>query len=350
MKKMIFLLLSALFNINLITATIPHKVVICGVCRDVAERVPYSINIMENIGALFADYRIITYENNSTDQTPELLKKWQSRNSKVLSLSEQVSKSALDATMINRLDNGNYYRPELIARARNIVLERALSDEYKEFTHIIWMDMDFKLEPNYAAIEEVFASSKEWDAVLAYGVDPRNTYWDWYAFRDADCPIGSELLGNDWWYLPKQLTLDKNDDWYPVYSAFGGCGIYKKEAILECRYSALVTKDLALFSQNIIQKYQNSNVVIQKYLNDIKKIKQTVFISDISPNLANITDPLIGIQTPDSNNIIWKMSSFVYKYPSVCEHVPFHASMILRGHNKLFINPRLVFHYGDFIG
>lgn len=349
MKRQFFLILSALLITNPVTAIIPHKVIICGVCRDIAERIPYSMHIMENIGALFEDYKIIAYENNSKDETPQLLKQWQLKNSKVLALSEHVSKPDLDRLIINRLDNGAYYRPELIARARNIVLDQALSDTYKEFTYVIWMDMDFKLEPNYAGIEETFASTKEWDAVFAYGVDPQNTYWDWYAFRDYECPIGSELLGNDWWYLPKRLVLDKNSDWYPVYSAFGGCGIYKKDAIIGCRYSALATQDLALFSQDIIQKYQYSNTVIQKYLNDMRKIKRTVFISQASPKLENITDPLVGIQTQDSDNVIWKMSSFVYKYPSVCEHVPFHASMIIRGHNKLFINPRLVFHYGDFI-
>lgn len=43
--------------------------------------------------------------------------------------------------------------------------------------------------------------------------------------------------------------------------------------------------------------------------------------------------------------LVWRMSSLVYQYPSVCEHVPFHASMIAHGHGKLFINPRLVLKY-----
>jgi len=350
MKKQILIFLINFSFLNQLIAQIPHKVVICGVCRDVAERVPYSMRIMENIGHLFQDYRIIVYENNSTDATPQLLREWQERNPKVFALTEHIDKDTLEKIMINRLDDGNYYRPELIARARNIVLKNALSDTYKDFAYIIWMDMDFKLEPNYAGIQEVFETNREWDAVFAYGTDPHHIYWDWYAFRDYRCPIGSELLGNYWWHLPKQLVLNTNSDWYPVYSAFGGCGIYKKDSIRDCQYSALANDDLAAFSREIIEKYKHTNSVVQKYLEDVKNMKDCIFIPIPSPTQPNITNPQVGVRVSHNNqDIVWKMSSFVYKYPSVCEHVPFHASMIVRGHDKLFINPRLIFHYGDFI-
>jgi|GEM_PF-772255 hypothetical protein len=349
MKKQFLTFFIGLSLFNLLSAQIPHKVMICGVCRDVADRVPYSMRIMETIGNLFEDYRIIVYENNSKDATPRLLHDWQDRNPKVVALSEHIDKKTLEKIVINRLDDGHYYRPELISRARNIVLDRALSDSYKEFAYVIWIDMDFKLEPNYAGITEVFEATREWDAVFAYGTDPHHKFWDWYAFRDHRCPIGSELLGNAWWYLPKSLVLDSKSDWYPVYSAFGGCGIYKKDSIRDCQYSALVTEDLALFSQGVIEKYKHTNGIVQKYLKDTKNIKEYINLSHPSPQLPNITDPSIGFYTLNNHGIVWKMSSFVYKYPSVCEHVTFHASMIIRGHDKLFINPRLAFHYGDFI-
>lgn len=345
MNKFVVVLVAFSF-LNVFCNKLPEKVMICGVCRDVEKRLPYVIRIMENIGNMFEDYRIIVYENNSNDATPKLLQEWQQKNNKVIALSEYLSKELLDRIVINRLDDGQYYRPELIARARNIVLKKALSNDYTEFPYIIWMDMDFKIEPNYDGIKEVFQSNKTWDAVLAYGTDPNNTYWDWYAFRDYRCPIGSELLGNYWWKLPKQLTLDVNSDWYPVYSAFGGCGVYKKDSIRDCCYSALVTNDLAILLQDILGKYRHSNSIVQKYLDDVRDMKNIIYLPFPSPLQPNITDPNIGIETLNNNrNIVWKMSSFVYKYPSVCEHVTFHASMIVRGHDKIFINPRLSFHY-----
>lgn len=321
---------------------IHEKVVICGVCRDVGERLPYSIQIMEQIGELFEDYRIVVYENNSQDNTVSILKKWVFNNSKVAVKTEILDDAALFREIINRTEDGRFFRPELISRARNIVLESALSDEYQEYTYLIWMDMDFRIPPSYDGIIETFNADTEWDAVFAYGVDPRGIYWDWYAFRDAISPIGSELLGNQWWYLPKEFELNSSSEWYPVYSAFGGCGIYKKSSIAGCHYSALVTEDLEFVARDIIEK-EKEHPHIQLYFD---LLHQKSSIIPLNSDFSDIKDPNVGFVLSGQNPLVWRMSSFVYRYPSTCEHVTFHASMIRRGHGRLFINPRLIFNYG----
>ncbi|HSW85925.1 MAG TPA: hypothetical protein VLG49_00335 [Rhabdochlamydiaceae bacterium] len=327
-------------------SAISEKVVICGICRDVESRLPHTIAIMEKIGALFQDYRIVVYENNSIDGTKNQLRRWRQRNSRVLVQSEDINRGDLAKSIINVKNDGHFYRPEEIARARNIVLDRAMSEEFQDFPYIIWMDMDFKIPPALRGIVEVFQSGREWDAVFAYGIDPRNTYWDWYAFRDAVYPLGSEFLGNDWWYMKKQFSLSQSDDWYPVYSAFGGCGIYKKSSIEGCRYSAIVTNDLETWMKQMQEQGFHHHQILM-YQESLKKLHRTVYIPSPVSNLPRIEDPNVGIilnEAPDA--VVWRMSSFVYQYPSVCEHVPFHASMIVRGHGKLYINPRLVFTYG----
>lgn len=330
-------------------AVIHEKVIICGVSRDVGTRLPHTINIMEKIGSLFDDYKIIVYENNSNDDTPLLLKNWKNCNPKVFVKSENIMDSDFDSVVINRLNDHQIFRPELISRARNIVLDIAMSDSYKDYTYLIWMDMDFKVPPSYRGIIETFKTDREWDAVLAYGIDPDEIYWDWYAFRDAVYPIGSELLGNTWWYMPKTFSLNTSSDWYPVYSAFGGCGIYKKSSIQGCRYSATVTEDLEYCAKEIIEQgKQIGHPQIMLYLDMLNQITSILEISSPKPGLPLILDPSVGIILhSESDPLVWRMSSFVYQYPSTCEHVPFHASMIRRGHGKIFINPRLIFHYGD---
>lgn len=347
MTRIIFLILCSLSIYA--HAVIPEKVILCGVCRDVATRLPYTIKIMEQIGDLFENYRIIVYENNSVDQTPAILSKWAHENPKVIVQSEHCDHSFLSSVVINIKEDHQFYRPEEIARARNIVLDRAMSQEYQEFQYIIWMDMDFKIPPAMKGIIEVFESDREWDAVLAYGIDPGRFYWDWYAFRDAVYPIGSELLGNSWWYMKKNFELSHTSDWHPVYSAFGGCGIYKKSSIVDCRYSAVVTEDLEKVAKELIAQGKMSNhPQILNYLDQINQLQHLVTIPTAVPYLPKITDPNVGIVLHPEflNPLVWKMSSFVYQYPSVCEHVPFHASMIVRGHGKIFINPRMIFNYG----
>lgn len=330
-----------------LVAQIPHKVLICGVCKGVAERVPYSMKIMETIGALFSDYRIIVYENNSSDSTPEILKTWAHNNRKVRVLSERISNDALARSCINRMEDGAFYRAEVIAQARNKVLERLFTEDYEAFAYVIWMDMDFVLEPAYDGIVETFESEQEWDAVFAYGIDPPGTYWDWYAFRDDVCPLGSELLGNDWWYLPKnKRLLSATDEWYPVISAFGGCGIYKKEALKGCRYSGVVTADLARLNEKIILQNE-SHPIVQKYKEGLQRVSIFRTLNNPTRDLPRIIDPHVGIRIPHlSDSLVWRMSSFVYQYPSVCEHVTVHATMILNGFDKLFVNPRFIFRYG----
>ncbi len=327
-------------------AEIPEKVLICGVCKDVAKRLPRTIKIMEHIGSLFEDYRIIVYENNSSDKTPILLQRWARKNSRVSYQSEKLSREELNAIIINVNDKGEFFRPELIARARNIVLGKALSKAYEGFDTLIWMDMDFVLAPDYEGIVEVFQEKREWDAVLAYGIDPKGIYWDWYAFRDDVYPLGSELLGNRWWAIDKNFSPSPQDDWFPVYSAFGGCGIYKKSSVIDCRYSALVNEDLESIAKRIIDA-QAKNPLVIEYLAGLDNTKKPFLLAPQAPGLPRFENPSNGfVLSDDPEAIIWRMSTFFYQYPTVCEHVPFHASMIARGHDKIFINPRMIFRYG----
>lgn len=342
---MMKILIFCLFFTPIIYGVIPQKVVICGVCKDCAGRLPYSIRIMEKIGSLFSDYHIIVYENNSTDSTPQILKNWSKSNQRVFTISENIEKNVLKTLFVNYP-----MKTEAIARARNIVLDIATSERYQEFKYLIMMDMDFKIAPSYEGFIEIFKTKQRWDAIFAYGVDPRGSHWDWFAFRDDQCPLGAELLGDYWWTLPYKffnLKLTTESQWYPVYSAFGGCGIYKKSSIVGCRYSGLVTNDLAtLYHQIIITKPKNK--IVQQYLFSLRNLRQTIFIENPSPVLSAIHDSNIGIITNNlPKNIVWRINSEAYKYPALADHVPFHASMIVRGHNQLFINPRLVFHYSS---
>ncbi len=337
------ILLNLFLYSDILSYVIPEKVIICGVCRNIEIPLPFTIKIIEGIGALFKDYRIVAYENNSTDSTVNILKQWKSKNSKIQFYSETINHKDLNRIVVNKCHD-EFFRPELIARARNIVLDKIMSKEYEDFQYVIWIDMDFKIPPTLEGIAEVFQSDKEWDAVFANGVGQQNIYWDWYALRDNIDPIGPELLGHDW-YIPKYLSFNNTDDWYPVYSAFGGCGIYKKSSIQGCRYSALVTKDLEIVAKKIFRELSDHPKVV-KYFKDLNKLTSNVYIDNSHSNLLEIKDPKIGITLNNSKDaVVWKMNSFTYKYPTVCEHVPFHASMIVNGHGKLYVNPRMVFTY-----
>jgi hypothetical protein len=329
---------------------ISQKVVICGVCRNIEKELPFSKTIIERIGTLFSDYRVVIYENNSNDSTSHLLKSWSQQNPKIFVKSENLTDQQLKEFVLNISEEGQFFRPELIARARNEVLDIALSKDYEDFPYLIWIDMDFVKHPDYEAFINIFQSQKKWDAVFSYGIDPDRRYWDWYAYRSLNLPFGPEMLGMKWYRLDesreKDLVIVPNKPWIPVYSAFGGCGIYKKSSIAGCRYSGTVTKDMESLAQKILQKgIKSHHPQTLLYLEECKQLTQCVRI-DNKDKLKEIKNDQVGIILSSSPNpLIWRMNTFTYHYPSVCEHVPFHASMIEKNHGKLFIYTKLLFYY-----
>lgn len=328
-------------------AVIPEKVVICGVCRDVAKQLPHMIQNIEKIGTLFSDYRVIISEYNSDDNTPTLLYRWMRNNPKVSVQVVYIPNASFETWVVNITEDRKFFHPEQTAHARNGVLSNAMSQAYQDFSYVIWIDMDSLISPTLEGFIEIFQADREWDAIFAYGVDLTGSYKGCNAHRDSVYPIGSELLGDAWSNLNIRCELSETADWYPVYSAFGGCGIYKKSSIVGCQYSALITDDLEkLTKQLIAQGRSMQHPQIMKYLGDLEKLSKIHCINYPFPNLPKITDPTIGIITHEQNDpIIWKMNSFVYQYPAVCEHIPMHATMIINGHDKLFINPRLIMTY-----
>lgn len=271
---------------------IEAKVIICGVARDCADRLPYSIAVIENIASMFEESKIILHENDSSDDTRFILIDFVRRCPDVYFTFRLNSES--NETWIN-YQAGKPYRPEQISRARNIVLRRAMDADLDNFSHVMMIDLDFVIEPDYEGIAESFQRS-DWDAVFANGIDPSGRFWDWFALRDENYPLGVESLGDGWWHLYRPAHFLR-DEWHPVYSAFGGCGIYRRQALLGCQYSALLTPEV-------------------KMLND-----------------------RFGSGPP------WQTHQGIGPDPSLCEHVGLHAAMIARGSDRLFINPRMVFRY-----
>lgn len=327
---------------------IGKNVIVCGVCQNIAKRLPNSIQIMEKIGSLFENYKIIIYENNSSDNTKDIITHMATKNQHIVFLQENLSHEYFQNHVVNWHDDGTAFRPELIALARNKIMEKIELSEYNEYEYVIWIDVDFIKDPNYEGIIEIFENpEKDFDAVFAYGIAPDQEYHDKFAFRDKNYPLGPELLGHNVFYTKRDvLKLKPTDLWYPVYSAFGGAGVFKRRAIYGCRFSGIVTEDTNNYMKKIIEDNQ-SNAMVISYLNFSTG---TANLLSIEKNIAtdhkykdyNNEGFLIMY---DEESLVWRNSSFVYSYPCVCEHIPFLSAMFVKGFDKFYINPRLTFRY-----
>ena len=296
-----------------------QKILICGVCRDVESAVEYTIKNIETLGEQFSDYQVILYENNSKDNTAALLSEWAEKNHHVVFLSENLSKEELPPS-----------RTEKIAKARNLVLNAARDPKYSEYEYLIMADLDFRTDWPIDEIIQTIHSKEEWDCVSSNALW-RGVYGDRYAFRDHNFPLGPELLGDYWtkrvgetWFTIHQ------QEWLPVYSAFGGLAIYKTRSILPFQYSGTVTDDLKKYYREIFRAAPKRDPEITKYLEIIKRQK-----------INNVSEVPIVFQ----HNIPSERPAN-YQPVTCCEHVTLHASMAIHGFGKFFINPKMKFDRG----
>lgn len=325
MKK-ISLLLSLLLMVGSAIGFInvrDEKLIMLGVGKNIALCLPAMISKLEHLGSHFKDYQIIIYENNSTDHTADILNQWMLDNPKVTIISEYLSEQQLfDRTKSHALRDKAPCRMELIAYARNQVLKKAMSAEYEDYRYILMTDLDFKNGWQVDDILNSFNRVSEWDCIAANGVNGDQYHYDRFAYRDEQFPLGPELLGEEFWRirLEQPIAFAPHSPLKKVYSAFGGVALYKKDALKDCWYCGYVTDDLEwlsdlLVNQILPEQHQYSSV----YSNLINKHQKPM--------------PLIFIANSG------------YDLPVVCEHTTLHASMIRKGHDKIYVNPKLICYY-----
>ena len=295
--------------------------IICGVIKNSVDKLVANMNLAIKTGEQFNMYKIVIYENNSTDGTKDLLKKYET-NQNIKIISEDIDPERIKETSriwsYKEVTGSDHpCRIEQIANARNRVIDEIVKPEYDNFTHVIWIDLDssgWLIE----GIGDSFAQSAPWDVIYANGINPNHTYYDMYAFRGLEhlC-FGPEIVGEHFWNnLKSNLNFLNEPALIPVCSAFGGIGIFKKEIFQKHRYDCIVNPAVKTFYKSIISKSEIYKELIEN--------PDTKF-----PN---------GYM---EENIFWKSNSG-YDKPVVCEHVCLNLDLYNNGY-KMFINPKMVY-------
>jgi hypothetical protein len=207
----------------LINKTLPYDIVVTGCARDVAIYLDNVKDKLNMIKSLFRSCKIIIYENDSKDDTLDILKRWQ--NDGFIKLITEKNVKGL--------------RTERIARGRNILYNEAMT--YK-FDLLIVLDVDNVIEKlSAASIKSCFKIKEDWAMI---GANQNGEYYDMWALRTLD-----DWMPFDCWYCINHTKKDKMycldsrlrkipSDAKPikVASCFGGFGIYKREYLDNCSY------------------------------------------------------------------------------------------------------------------
>ena len=304
----------------------------CGaVTRNLEKSFPNFKQFMYSLFGELTDLQLFIYENNSTDNTKKLLEDWATVDKRVHVKCEVFSKEFLLEQGYARAYDNIPCRMESISTARNKLVEwmESFGMGVGEDDLTIFIDPDI---PTVFPVECLVSLCRSFPqgahAFFANGLSGNMKYYDAYAYRDTQHPFGAELLGEeifDFKYksVIKQIPFDAQP--IPVLSAFGGLGIYKSICIRGLRYSATPTQDLHTLNLRIMKENPD-----HLYVKKIKE-KPTTHIQGASQ----------GIYLFDKELFYRNCSG--YNFPVICEHVPFHASMIARGYDKLFVLPPLIY-------
>ena len=205
-------------------------VVICGIGRDVRPFLPRTAARIERLGSMFLDYRVVLFENDSVDATPEFLHDWQCSNPRLDVISERRG-------LKRHAQTRDLARARALADCRNRYLER-VHDRYRDFTHVIVVDLDLIGGWSYEGIANSFGHDG-WDFVGSYGLDqlpvppqhpPVRFHYDRWAFRAGPTSAAQVLLAEH------RDSLRRGMPMLEVESCFGGLGIYRTPCLSSVRY------------------------------------------------------------------------------------------------------------------
>lgn len=296
-----------------------YKVIICGVVKNVELVIDKNIKYAIETGNLFEKFKIIIYENNSTDNTKDLLHSYDN-NKNIKIICENIENN--DKKQNNKIwtytevtGSDHPCRIEHICNARNKLLEEINKPEYDEYTHVIVIDFDSN-GWDIKGVLNSFMTEDKWDAIFANSSE----YYDYYALRIPVFPFGPEIIGEFFWNLPNYRFTN---ELVPVYSAFNGIGIYKKDIFKTFKYDFVANDDVKKF----YRKYIHDNIIT-----DLTK-----------KNIESACKKFPYGYKDELSGIFWKSNSG-YKGIVVCEHVPLHFALYNNGY-KLFINPNMIYYY-----
>lgn len=304
------------------------NVLFLGVVKNVEPVIRSNINKVFFLMDKFVKSKLVIYENNSTDNTKNILKEF-SNDDRIVCIMEdftdkQIKENSKIWAYTNVTGSDHSCRIEQISNARNKVINEINKKKYNDYDVVVWIDMDL-LDFHFENLENYVEEVKNNEKMILTGNSPR--YYDYYALRvNQDIHqgytnrlLGPEIVGERFWhYIFKDEIIVTQRQL--VYSAFNGIGIYHKNVFKNNKYNYIVDKYVKQYYLELLKNNKN----LLRYYN---------FIS-------NDCSKFPGGEEDKEYKIFWKNNSG-YDKPVVCEHVALHARLNLDNY-KIYIEPKLM--------
>jgi len=308
------------------------NVIIYGSVRNISDYFLSSFTNINILSSFFKSVYVIIFENDSTDNTRELLLKW--RNKKEENIKKHlILKDDLDILFPFRATRLAYCRNSIIS----IIKQQNLYTSYEYAIHCDLDDRFWSLD--YDSICSCFQYNlDDWDVFT--GVSKHKHYYDFWALRLDNSWFNKNIFScdaNGINYESKTHEfidiLNKNKSVIKVNSAFNGMGIYKTSMLIDSNYDAsyfcdkcnninrgcFEDNDHIGLHKNIILNggkiYINTNMnilskpeyslsykkFINKYIKNSKKYKKNITLYLLKSNLINKEGHWLEIGTNNGN-------------------------------------------------
>lgn len=223
------------------------SIIVCGIVRDCSQNLKKNIPIINELCNLAKEYNVVIYENDSIDDTKEVLKRWSTERNNIHILLNTISKEP----SIPICSESQYYPYNSLSRISRMADHR---NKYLEYIrkyglvsdYVIVVDLDVA-KIYLSGVITSFATNRSWDVLTANGQaissKLRWRYFDTYALFECgkqDVPQTSDSLMHNqykWGFLKKGMPLIK------VYSAHGGLSIYRYPVLNGVSYKAMPNYD-----------------------------------------------------------------------------------------------------------
>lgn len=223
------------------------RAVITGLARDLEDVLPASIARIRGLCDLFADARVVVFENDSRDRTRQILCDWAASDHRVTAICEDSHDPVNgDNRCARRAERMARYR----ARCHAEVLQR-----FRPYGSVIVVDFDAVGGWSTDGIANTFGHSG-WDFVGSNGLIYRRSGWhanvvrhyDTWALRfdDGYRPIATAVAA--------RYVYHRGEPLVPVTSCFGGVGIYSMEAFAAGRYEGGDDMEHVAFHRAMVAK------------------------------------------------------------------------------------------------
>lgn len=274
------------------TINISQSTIAIGIlARDCAESLKLNIPLVEQLGLFFKDYFVAIYENDSKDNTKDIIEQWQQTNKHVLAVMENHHTSTIIHDKCPaRYSNKRVSRIKKMATYRNHILDIIRVNYSPDI--FCFIDIDILRFNPLSVIKAITDAPCDWGALFSRSIVYIDFYngsylkpqqYDTYAYVDYN--VDPMKAGK--WYTNRfynkvtgfMLNQDiKKNIYMPCNSAFNGLGIYRWNDIKELRYDVYQPRELKALDVCLCEHVMFNLALIKKgYTNYIVQFMETEY-------------------------------------------------------------------------